>query len=180
MIGDNAAIAVLGPSGGDSERAAKLAEGIGSELARLGYAVVVHGDGATSRAAAMGARPQGGHIQALLWPGADQAPMPGVEKAREADSLRAMARVLDLADALVLVPGGVETAALLLQIWVYGLSPQAPYRQTVLVGDEWPKAVGALADVLQLDPRARAMVTFAREATEAVEALRYYARPTKR
>jgi hypothetical protein len=180
LIGDNAAIAVLGPLGAGSERATKLAETVGSELARLGYAIVVHGDGQASRSAAIGARSQGGHVHALLWPGSDQNPMPGVEKAQEADSLRAMARTLDLADALVLVPGGLGTAAALLQIWVYGLSPQAPYRQTVLVGEEWPKVVGALADVLHLDPRARAMVTFAREAAEAVEALRYYARPTQR
>lgn len=180
MIGDNAAIAVLGPSGASSERATKLAETVGSELARLGYAVVVHGDGQTSRAAAIGARSQAGHVHALLWPGSDQNPMPGVEKVPEADGLRAMARTLDLADALVVVPGGLGSAAVLLQIWVYGQSPQAPYRQTVLVGEEWPKIVGALTDALHLDPRARAMVTFAREASEAVEALRYYARPTQR
>lgn len=180
MIGDNAAIAVLGPSGAGSERATKLAETIGAELAGHGYAVVVHGDGQTSRSAAAGARSQGGHVQALVWPGADENPMPGAEKAREPDALRAMARTLDVADALVLVPGGLGTAALLLQIWVYGLSPQAPYRQTVLVGEEWPKVVGALADVLHLGPRARSMVTFAREATEAVEAIRYYARPVQR
>ncbi|TNF29948.1 MAG: hypothetical protein EP329_14560 [Deltaproteobacteria bacterium] len=178
MIGDNAAIAVLGPTGADAERARTLAESVGAELARLGYTVVVHGDGTTARAATSGARANGGQVQAIVWPGADKTPMPGAEKAREPDTLRAMARVLELADALVLVPGGVETTSVLLQIWLYAFTPQAPYRQTVLVGEEWPKTLAALADALHLDPRTRATVTFAREATEAVESLRYYVRPT--
>lgn len=178
MIGDNAAIAVLGPTGPESEKSRLLAEKVGAELTRLGYAVVVHGDGDTARAAAHGAR--GGSVHAVLWAGADETPPVGAERLREPDALRALARALDLADAVVVVPGGLGTVALLLQLWVYGLSPQAPYRQTVLVGEDWPRTVGALADLLHLDPRARAMVTFAREATEAVEALRYYARPTKR
>lgn len=178
LIGDNAAIAVLGPSGTESERSRALAEKVGAELTRLGYAVVLHGDGEISRAAAAGAR--GGQVHAVVWAGADGQALPGTERIREPDALRALARTLDLADAIVIVPGGLSTVSLLLQMWVYGLSPQAPYRQTVLVGEEWPKTVGALADLLHLDPRARAMVTFAREAGEAVEALRYYARPTQR
>lgn len=179
MIGDNAAIAVLGPSGPEAERSSAVAERVGAELARLGYVVVVHGDGASSVAAARGARGTDGAVHALLWAKDEDVELPGAEREWQPDALRALARVLDVADAVVLVPGGLTTVALLSQIWMYGLSPQAPYRQTVLVGEEWTRTVASLADLLKLDPRSRAMVTFAREPAEAVEALRYYVRPTK-
>lgn len=179
MIGDNAAIAVLGPSGPEAGRSSAVAERVGAELARLGYVVVVHGDGASSAAAARGAQGHQGSVQAMLWAKDDDDALPGAEREWQPDALRALARVLDVADAVVLVPGGLATVALLSQMWLFGLSPQAPYRQTVLVGEEWTRMVGSLSDLLKLDPRARAMVTFAREPAEAVEALRYYARPTR-
>ena len=47
----------------------------------------------------------------------------------------------------------------------------------MLVGDGWPEIVRALADAAGLDQKTRAMVTFAREPNEAVEALRYYVTP---
>lgn len=178
MVGDKAAIAVLGPSTvKGNERASTTAEAVAAELGRLGYVVIAVGDGVTAHGAARGARATGGQVQLVCWPGADSLVESGTEPDRQEDGLRGLARVLEIADAIVLLPGGLESATVLLQMWVFGLSPSAPYRQTVLLGDEWTRSVATMADVLGLDPRARAMVTFAREPKEAVEALRYYVSP---
>ena len=176
MIGGNAAIAVLGPAETTEagQRAASLAEHIGRELARQGYHVITEGDGATAQGAIRGALDGGGSITTVVWTGADDVQRPTVEIAREANGLRGLARTLEMADALILLPGDLRAAATLVQIWLYGLTRDAPYRQTVMVGDGGPEMVANLANALALDARVRAMVTFAKEPREAVETLRYY------
>ena len=71
----------------------------------------------------------------------------------------------------------LNALAVLTQIWAWGLEPDAPFRQVILLGEGWPEMVRALADAAHLDQKTRAMVTFAREPGEAVEALRYYVTP---
>ncbi|MCB9734566.1 MAG: LOG family protein [Deltaproteobacteria bacterium] len=169
-------IAVLGPSGAqDGARQAAPAELLGGELARHGYGVLVAGDGAVARAAAQGARAvAGGLVHVVTWVGADEVAGGGGAVEREGDALRALARGLELADALIILPGGLQTASVLLQMWLWAMTPSAPYRQTILVGDGWPAMVASLAELLKVDTRTRAAVTFARDPREAVEALRYY------
>ena len=90
------------------------------------------------------------------------------------NGLRAIERVLELADAVLLVEPGLASAAVLLQILLWSQTRDAPYRQTILVGDGWSALLGQIADALGLDRRARSTVTFAQDPKEAVEALRYY------
>ncbi len=178
MVGDKAAIAVLGPTAAEGgERARTSAEAVGTELARLGYVIVVQGDGVTAAGAVAGATAAEGQVHTVCWPGHARLADNGTEPDYQADPLRALARVLELADAIVLLPGSLDSAATLLQIWLYGSTPQAPYRQTVLLGEEWTQQVASLAQDLDLDAKARAMVTFARTPKEAVEAMRYYISP---
>lgn len=180
MIGDHAVIAVFGPSTAqDGARQAAPAELLGGELARHGYGVLVAGAGAVARAAAQGARAVGGPVHAVTWTGADELGGPGVAVERSADALQALARGLEHADALVMLPGGLQTASVLLQTWLWATTPNAPYRQTVLVGEGWPALVASLAELLKVDTKTRASVTFARDPREAVEALRYYVSPHK-
>jgi predicted Rossmann-fold nucleotide-binding protein len=186
VYGDRAAIAVLGPSRADAPKAGKAAElaaALGHHLARTGYAVVVEGRGMTAQSVARSARQVGGLVAAVT-DSPDQAlDVPGVEVLRTgADSVlrggfAALSRVLELADALILLAGDLRSVTVLTQVWVWGLEPDAPYRQIVLVGDGWPETVRILADAVGLDAKTRAMVTFAREPAEAVEALRYYVAP---
>lgn len=103
--------------------------------------------------------------------------VPGVLTEERPTSLQALERVLELASAVILLHGDLHSVALLTQLWSWGLEPDAPFRQTILVGDGWPETVRNLADSVGLDQRTRATVTFAREAPEAVEALRYYVAP---
>ena len=61
-----------------------------------------------------------------------------------------------------------------MQVWAFGTTSDGPYRPLVLLGDEWPRLVKALAQAANLDRKERAMVTFASAPDEAVESLRYY------
>ncbi len=177
MIGDRAAIAVLGPARADSPRATKtgeLASSLGAQLGRLGYGVVVCGQGLVAQAVARAARQGDAPLVAVGVQGID-VPLAAIETRPTA--LQALERVLELADAVILLPGDLHAVALLTEIWSWGLEPDAPFRQVILVGEGWPETVRILADSIGLDQKTRAMVTFAREAPEAVEALRYYVAP---
>jgi len=181
LIGDQAAIAVLGPDVPDERgRAASMAEAVATELASHGYALIVEGDGVVATHAASAGQRSGGTVRGVVWAGAESRLPRGMDLDRQEDGLRGLARTLDLADAVLLIPGGARSATVLLQMWLWGLTPSAPYRQTILLGEGWPDTVSRLADLTGLDARTRAMVTFARDAREAVEALRYYVSPTRR
>lgn len=148
---------------------------MGAILAMSGYGTVVLDGGATSVAAAGGARQQGGKVLAVRSGG--EAPAEAVVE-EVSNSLGALARVLEVADALMILPGDVRALALLTLVWSWGSEVDAPYRPVILVGDGWRETVRILADAAQLDQKTRAMVTFAPDAAEAVEALRYYVAPT--
>jgi predicted Rossmann-fold nucleotide-binding protein len=175
---NRATIAVLGPARFPEARAEKskqLATAMGATLAMSGYGTVVLDGGATSMAAAVGSRQQGGRVLAVRT-GGDAPADATVEDAPTA--LAALARVLEVADALMILPGDVRALALLTLVWSWGSEVDAPYRPVILVGDGWRETVRILADAAQLDQKTRAMVTFAPDAAEAVEALRYYVAPT--
>lgn len=185
VFGERAAIAVLGPARPDPQRVGRVvdtATAVGSGLARAGYAVVVLGDGRASQAAARGARQADGPVVCVA-PGFSgsqrlaEIDLPGVEIEPRGSALLAMERVLELADAVMVMAGDLHALTVLMQIWTWGQEPDAPYRQVLLVGDGWHEIVKSLADAAQLDQKTRAMVTFAREPNEAVEALRYYVAP---
>ncbi len=148
-----------------------LAAGLGRTLAATGCAVIVSGGGPVATAAARAAMENGGRVDA-------DGPVPEVGAAARvvthATVFRRIEGVLEHADALIALPGGLSALAALLQVWSYGDTLDGPYRPIVLVGEAWPAIVKALADAAALDRRTRAMVTFATTADEAVETLRYY------
>jgi len=174
----------MGPARADGPkagRAADLAGALGHHLGRAGYAVVVDGHGLVAQAVARSARQTDAVVLAVETGSgggaAEWAVTPGVAVERVDGAFATLARVLEVADAVILLAGDLRAVALLTQVWTWGLEPDAPYRQTILIGDGWPDVVRTLADAVGLDPKTRAMVTFAKEPTEAVEALRYYVAP---
>jgi predicted Rossmann-fold nucleotide-binding protein len=182
VYSERAVIAVLGPARfaeAKADKGERQATALGATLAMAGYGVVVAGDGATATAVARGARQQQGFVLAVEHDGR-AFPVADVEKATERSLFGALERVLGVADALMVLPGDVRALATLALVWSWGSEPDAPYRQVILVGEGWPETVRALADAAQLDQKTRAMVTFAPDVPEAVEALRYYIAPTRK
>ncbi|MEZ4265181.1 MAG: LOG family protein [Myxococcota bacterium] len=152
-----------------------MAAGLGRALAAAGCGVIVSGGGVVATTAGRAALENGGRVIAMV--DAD-GPVPELGSAARvvthASVFRRLEAVLEHADALIALPGGLTAMAALLQVWSYGDTLDGPYRPMVLVGDAWPGIVKALADAAALDRRTRAMVTFATTADEAVETLRYY------
>lgn len=152
-----------------------MAAGLGRALAAAGSVVIVSGGGPVATAAGRAALENGGRVIAMV--DAD-GPVPEVGSAARVVThptvFRRLEGVLEHADALIALPGGLTSLAALLQVWSYGDTLNGPYRPMVLVGEAWPAIVKALADAASLDRRTRAMVTFATTADEAVETLRYY------
>lgn len=173
-----AAIAVLGPSrleGPKEKRALDLAASLGLNIARQGYGLITLGRGPIAFAAGRAAQQADGPVLSVSTEG--RIDLPSARHEACPSSLQAMERVLESASAVILIHGDLQAVAMLTQIWAWGLEPDAPFRQAILVGEGWPETVRTLADAASLDARTRAMVTFAREAPEAVEALRYYVAP---
>ena len=96
---------------------------------------------------------------------------------RHVSYFEALAATLDLSDAVMVVDPDISSLAALLHVWSYGQTMEGPYQPLVLLGEAWPKIVKSVADAAELDRRTRAMVTFAANPEEAVEALRYYVQP---
>jgi predicted Rossmann-fold nucleotide-binding protein len=177
VIDGRAAIAILGPDGpGTAPALVEAARAMGRLLCEAGYSLVVAGAQGVARGACAGAAEAKGTVLALT-PKGSAVEATATTVTVEASPLGRIQGVLDAADALVLLPGDLVSLAILLQVWSYGTTPDAPYRQMLLVGEHWPGTVKALADAAGLDQKARAMVTFVNGASEVVDVLRYYVAP---
>ena len=174
MINDCPAIALLGPNDGDTEEG--LAATVASALASSGYMVIVNGQGRVSASAARAAAAQGGSVCVVRESDSAREDEHTAERITlyRPSILQCTEAILQHADALLVLPGDLQALASLLQVWAYGASVDGPYRPLVLLGDEWPRLVKALAQAADLDRKERAMVTFASAPDEAVESLRYY------
>jgi predicted Rossmann-fold nucleotide-binding protein len=176
LVDDIPAIAMLGPERDPvSPDTLAMAASLGRALVAAGCGVIVSGGGPVATAAGRAALDSGGRVIAMV---DVDGPTPeigsGARVVTHASVFRRLEGVLEHADALIALPGGLTSLAALLQVWSFGDTLDGPYRPMVLVGEAWPPIVKALADAASLDRRTRAMVTFANTADEAVETLRYY------
>ncbi len=179
MVDERAAIAILGPDAlGTDESLAGAPAAVGAELARAGYIVVVSGSGEVATAATRAALAQpDGRVLAAVDAGEAPAKHERLTVLEQPTLFRRIEAILEVADALIVLPGDLTALAALLSVWAHGHTRSGPYRPLLLLGDAWPAIVKSVADAAGLDRRTRAMVTFAGEADEAVETLRYYVSP---
>lgn len=176
-LGEQAAIAVLGTATPDlAEGTALAARRLGHNLAAAGYALAVLGADGVAAAAAAGAGEAGGEVLGVV-PKGDEAAYEAAHTVDATDALAGLRVVLDAADAIVVVEADLTALALALQVWAYGLTPAAPYRQLVFVGPRWPETIAAVATAAHLDARTRAMVSFAEDPAEIVDIIRFYVAP---
>lgn len=145
------------------------AERLGLEIAQRGWVVCNGGYGGTMAAAAEGARRAGGQtigITCALYGG---SPNPHITHHEEATDLFArLARLLDLGDGYIVLPGGSGTLlelALVVEYTQKRLMPPAP---VLLLGSTWRPALAAA----RRDPGGQiAEVSEVRTPEAAVEAL---------
>ncbi len=172
-------IAVVGPDRADlSDDVLAAAGRVAEQLGKAGYGVITRCGPGVSTAVARAALDAGAALVAVKTDGGpSHEPPSGADVVAVAGPLAAVQEILNRAEAAIVVAPDVETLALLCQIWAFGATPDAPYRQVILVGAAWRATVKVLADAAGLDARTRAMVSFAETPHEAVESLRYYVAP---
>lgn len=177
MFNGQATIAVLGP-GQDSldPDVGQLARDVGYALGAAGYTLIAMGGRGVGEIAVTAAKRAGGECVRVVTP--EDEPVEGCSVIETETPLDRLNAVLQVADGVMVLPGDLAALAIVLEIWSYGLTRQAPYRQVVLAGDKWPAIVSALSDAAGLGPKERAMMTFAESATAGVEALRYFVQPS--
>ena len=177
LIDDRPAVALLGPPqevGGES-----YAETVAAQLAAKGYSLLLHGGGATPEVATDAALKQAGPVYRIVVAkdAPDASPGEGCTLVIRPSQLQCLEAVLTHADAVIALPGGVETMAIIMQIWSFGADESGKFRPIVLLGERWPNTIKALVEAAGLDRRDEMMISYATSPEEAVECLRYYAAP---
>jgi uncharacterized protein (TIGR00730 family) len=145
------------------------AERLGLAIARRGWVVCNGGYGGTMAAAAQGARRAGGDaigITCALYGG---PPNPNINHHEEAvDLLTRLARLLDLGDAYVVLPGGSGTLLELALVLEYSHKGLMPSKPVLLLGGYWRPALAAAGRERVTDP---ALLQEVRSPQAAVRAL---------
>lgn len=173
MYNHRAAIALL-DSGGESPSGeeARLAQSVAEKLARAGFVTLASGQSALVGPINKGVRGGKGELVLAVVP-SDKIP----DKVKTIESQTVMGRletILRVADAIVVLSGGLGSLAVLFEVWSYGSSSNLPFRPLILVGSRWSKGINALKEAGWIGEAQAAMVSLAANADEAVEALRYY------
>ena len=122
-----------------------LAVEIGGALAKKGFAVANRGGGGIMEAAHRGAHSQGGHtIAVATQTGADQEiTMYALERRVVENSIACTHTLYEIADIIVVFPGGIGTLRDLAYAWNMRQYSARP-KPILLVGTGWPKMLQGL------------------------------------
>lgn len=159
-MNDHAAIAVFGSSQtnpGTEEW--RVAEGVGTTLARVGLSVITGGYGGTMEAVSKGASESGGHVIGVtappLFPGRP-GENPYVEELIEAEGLaNRIGIMMDRAAGTMALPGSIGTATEFLIAWnVNHIARRNGGRHvpTVAIGGGWRSVADALVSAIDAFP----------------------------
>ena len=152
------------------------AEALGSAIAELGWTVATGGYAGTMQAVSAGAAGAGGRVFGVTAPQVfpDRAgPNPHVTDELPEPSITArIARLVDLSDAAIALPGSIGTFAELVVAWnVAYLAPMSnrPRYPVVAVGPTWERLLTAIGSTL---PTGDGCVFVARSADEGLAHIR--------
>ena len=149
---------------------------LGRTLAEAGFVIVNGGYGGLMEATSIGAADAGGHVIGVTAPDVfpDRAGANASISAEEtATSIAArIARVVDMADATVTLPGSIGTFAEFVVAW--NTCFVAPFRgdrpkPNIVVGPTWRRLVEQISDEIGAD---RSLVTCVDSMSEAAETLK--------
>ena len=176
MYEGRVAIVVWGPDAGATGPLRDVADA----LASAGYVLLVPGSGPASEELCRASFEAGEAPVSLRISGddADWADIPGLEIQEYPGAIERLKGVLDQADAMVLLPGDISMLAGLMQVWAWGHERDADYRPVLLLGDAWHPIIQALSEAADMNKKTLSMVTFVKDTSEVLDALRYCIAPT--
>lgn len=149
---------------------------LGKTLAEAGFTIVNGGYGGLMEATSIGAADAGGHVIGVTAPEVfpDRSGVNSsvtVEEATETIAGR-IARVVDMADATITLPGSIGTLAEFIVSWnscfVAPLRGDRP-KPNIAVGPTWRRLVEQISDEIGAD---RSLVTCVNSMSEAAETLK--------
>lgn len=149
---------------------------LGKTLAEAGFTVVNGGYGGLMEATSIGAAEAGGHVIGVTAPEVfpDRSGVNSSVTAEEAAETIAgrIARVVDMADATITLPGSIGTLAEFIVSWnscfVAPLRGDRP-KPNIVVGPTWRRLVDQISDEIGAD---RSLVTCVNSMSEAAETLK--------
>ena len=147
-----------------------LARSVGNLLARAGCVVLNGGYGGVMEACSRGAREAGGHVigvTAASFAGRVANPFIAEER-RETDLFGRTRRLIEGADAFIILPGRSGTLAELTLVWALVRARQMTGRPVALLGECWPRLLDTLQHLDFLEPRLLDLTRCALTPEEAV------------
>lgn len=168
-------VAVFGSSqaiDGDSEY--ERARLLGRLLARAGYVVLNGGYAGAMEATARGASEMDGEsIGLTLKAFGKKNSNPFLTREIESATLfERLSHFVDLADAFVIVSGGVGTLAEFFTVWNLMQTRQLDYRPFVLVGEHWPGMLESLRRSMEIRDKDLELLQLAATPEEALKILK--------
>lgn len=164
------------PRTGDPEYAEAYL--LGRLLAQAGHTVLTGGYGGTMQAVSQGANEAGGHVVGITcgeierWSGS-LANQWVQEEEKPATLHDRMVLLMDRADAVLALPGGVGTLAEISLFWNRMIVQSIPRRNFILIGQSWQVLFNCLYDTLgeYFPEEYRQMCHFSPGVNEAVSKL---------
>jgi uncharacterized protein (TIGR00730 family) len=155
----------------------RAAEWLGSLLARAGHTVITGGYIGTMEAASRGAAEAGGHVVGVTcreienWRGGKANPW--VREEIKVDTLQErMIILMDRADAVLALPGGIGTLAEISLLWNRMIIQSSPRKPLILIGPGWQAVAGQLEQLDGYFPPAHIeLLRFAPSIEDAVAAV---------
>lgn len=126
------------------------AERLGALLARAGHTVITGGYIGTMEAASKGAAEAGGHVVGITcdeieaWRGGKANPWV-LEEQKVGTLQERMILLMERADAVLALPGGIGTLAEISLLWNRMIIEASPRKPLVLIGPGWQAVVDQLA-----------------------------------
>lgn len=150
------------------------AERLGALLARAGHVVITGGYMGTMEAASKGANEAGGHVIGVTcqqiedWRGSN-ANRWVTEERKVATLEERMLGLMDAADTILALPGGIGTLAEISLFWNRMVIQASPRKPLILIGPGWRDIIAAFSTSLQgyFTPQQLGMLQFAATVEEA-------------
>ena len=173
MYNHQTAIAILGSKGEPKEETKRLSSELVKTLAQAGYVTLASDEHGCLESMVQANQKAKGLL--VLTSATPETKHPGVRILQAPSILGRVEAILRTADAIVITEGGLDSLAVLFEVWSYGSSPNLPFRPLILLGNSWVEGLNALTKAGWITKTEQAMVTTVSTVQEAVESLRYYA-----
>lgn len=149
---------------------------VGHALAQAGYVTMTGGYAGVMEAASKGASEGDGHalgitVASLEYIGESRTNQWVAEEIRYETLPERVKHLVDVADAYIVMPGGIGTAQELVEVWQQMRLGDLPEKPLFIYGDFWKPMIQSMLDENYIDERDMKYILEANSAEEIIDAL---------